>query len=165
MNKTIRIILAILVLLSAAIPSYSQADPDAEKKANEKLWLKWTDEAVTLYQQRKYSEAIALAEKALDIAEKTFGKDHPNVAESLDNLAIYKQAINKYGEAEDHYKRALAILEKNLAPDDHYLAIFMNYLAKFYRKIGKETEARSLEEQAKMIRSGAAGKKNFSLTN
>lgn len=150
----IRAIFAIFLIFAAATQAYSQTISEEEKRANEKLWLEWTDQAVTLYQQHKYSEAIALAEKALDMAERTFGKDHPNVAESLDNLAIYKQAINKYGEAEDHYKRALAILEKNLAPNDHYLAIFMNYLAKFYRKIGKEGEARSLEEQANLIRSG-----------
>lgn len=125
--------------------------------ADEKIWIELQDRAIDLYQAKQYDEAVATATKALAEAEATFGPEHNNVAESLDNLAIYEQALGRNDIAEDHYLRALAILEKNLPPDDHYLAIFMNYVADFYQKIGKPERAAELRARAKAIR--AKGKK------
>lgn len=120
--------------------------------ADEVLWDQLQSRAGDLYQQKKYDDAIKLQREALEVAKKTFGEDDNKVAESMDNLAIYLQAVGNNDEAEELYKKALAILEKNLKPNDHYLAIFMNYVAGFYRKIGKTEEAKNLEEKAKKIR-------------
>jgi len=116
------------------------------------IWVKMTDDAITLYQQRKHKEAIALARKALEFAQKSFGPQHPNVAESMDNLATYLTAEGKYEEAEELYQKALAIIEKNFGSDSQYTAIFLNYLSDFYRKVGKEEEAKKLQERAAAIR-------------
>jgi len=120
--------------------------------AQEKLWLDLTDEAITQYQQKKYDLAIQTARKALDVAEKTFGPEHANVAESLDNLAVYLQAENKFEEAEKLYIRALGIIEKTFGPESEYLGIFLNYLSKFYKKIGKLDVAKQMEDRAAQIR-------------
>lgn len=121
-------------------------------RADEKLWDELQDRAITLYQKKDYPNAVATQREALAVAVETFGTGHPNVAESMDNLAIYDQALGNNAEAEELYRKALAILEKNAKPGDHYLAIFMNYVAGFFRKIGKEDEARRLEERARAIR-------------
>ena len=52
----------------------------------------------------------------LQIREKALGPDHPDVATSLNNLAVLYQAQGRYGEAEPLYQRALAIREKALGP-------------------------------------------------
>jgi tetratricopeptide (TPR) repeat protein len=48
------------------------------------------------------------------IREKTLGTDHPDVATSLNNLALLYSTTGKYSEAEPLYKRALEISEKAL---------------------------------------------------
>ena len=46
---------------------------------------------------------------ALAIYEKALGREHPNVAASLNNLAALYDTQGKYAEAEPLYQRALAI--------------------------------------------------------
>ena len=57
-------------------------------------WQNLDARVVALYQQGWYAEAVNLAEEALKLAEKTFGANHVNVAESLNKLALifYAQA-------------------------------------------------------------------------
>ena len=51
-------------------------------------------EAERLYYEGRYDEAIPLAERSLAIREKAFGPEHPNVAKSLNTLALlYKAKI------------------------------------------------------------------------
>jgi adhesin HecA-like repeat protein len=66
------------------------------------------------YEHALYAEAEPLYTRALEIREKSLGKDHPNVAASLNNLAGLYDAQGRYDEAEPLYKRALEILEKSL---------------------------------------------------
>ena len=62
-------------------------------------------------------EAEPLLKRALDIREKALGKDHPDTANSLNNLAELYNKQGKYVEAEPLYKRALDIREKELGKD------------------------------------------------
>ena len=52
-----------------------------------------------------------LMQRALTIAEASYGPDHPNVATSLNNLAQLLQDTKRLAEAEPLYRRALAIDE------------------------------------------------------
>lgn len=57
-----------------------------------------------------WDEAESLYRRALEIDEESFGKDHPNVARDLNNLASLLQATNRLAEAEPLMRRALQIL-------------------------------------------------------
>ncbi len=63
------------------------------------------------------SKPSLLYRRALEIYEKSLGKDHPDVAKSLNNLALLYYAQGKYDEAEPMYRRALEIYEKSLGKD------------------------------------------------
>ena len=65
----------------------------------------------------------------LAIREKALGPDHPDVAKSLNNLAVLYDNEGRYAEAEPLYKRALAIREKALGPDHPDVAISLNNLS------------------------------------
>jgi len=82
-----------------------------------------------LYKQGKYREAIPLAKEFLKIAEQTYGPDHPNVAGSLNNLAVLYEKQGRYGQAEPLNKRTLAILEKAHGPDHPHVETSRNNLA------------------------------------
>ena len=69
------------------------------------------------FNQGKYKEALTMYEKALSIRLKKLGDDHPNVAETYNNMAVYfKQG--KYEEALTMYEKTLSIRLKKLG-DDH----------------------------------------------
>ena len=55
--------------------------------------------------------------RALAINEQSFGEDHPNVAISLNNLALLLKETNRLAEAEPMMRRALEIFAKSLGPD------------------------------------------------
>jgi tetratricopeptide (TPR) repeat protein len=67
--------------------------------------------------QGRYADAEPLYGRALAIREKALGSDHPNVAQSLDRLAVLYHNQRRYADAEPLYKRALAIREKALGSD------------------------------------------------
>ncbi len=63
---------------------------------------------------RRVSKTDTLFRRALAIREKALGPDHPDVAQSLNNLAGLLDTQGKYAEAEPLFRRALAIMEKAL---------------------------------------------------
>ncbi|MBI5745961.1 MAG: tetratricopeptide repeat protein [Nitrospirae bacterium] len=73
---------------------------------------------IELYGQGRYSEAINYEKKVLEIVEKAMGKEHPDVATSLNNLAALYKSTGRYSEAEPLFKRSLEIWEKTLAGDE-----------------------------------------------
>ncbi|MGH6847493.1 MAG: tetratricopeptide repeat protein, partial [Methylocella sp.] len=54
----------------------------------------------------RYSEAEPLFQRALAIWEKALGPEHPDVATSLNNLALLYDAQGQYVQAEPLYRRA-----------------------------------------------------------
>jgi tetratricopeptide (TPR) repeat protein len=90
--------------------------------------------------------------RALKIDEKILSPEHPDVALSLNNLALLYCDQERYDEAEALYKRVLTILEKALGPDHQNVAYVLENLASLYLKTGKKDEAKKLSEQAKQIR-------------
>ena len=66
--------------------------------------------------QGKYAEAEPLFRRAIEIGEKTLGKDHPDVAADYNNLALLLVDQGKYAEAEPVYRRAFEILRSRTRP-------------------------------------------------
>jgi tetratricopeptide (TPR) repeat protein len=58
-----------------------------------------------------------LCQRSLAIREKALGKDNPDFATSLNNLALLYHAQDHYELAEPLYQRSLAIWEKVLGKD------------------------------------------------
>ncbi|MEO6564253.1 MAG: tetratricopeptide repeat protein, partial [Nitrosospira sp.] len=44
-------------------------------------WVNLNNKARSLYQSGQYEQAIVLVKEALEIAQKEWGNDHPNVAQ------------------------------------------------------------------------------------
>ena len=69
------------------------------------------------------------SKRSLAIQEKALGPNHPDVAMSLNNLAVLYGDQGRYADAEPLYKRSLAIKEKALGPDHPDVAESLNNLA------------------------------------
>ena len=106
-----------------------------------------------LYQgQGRYAEAESLYKQSLVIFEKALGPEHPDVAQSLNNLGELYRAQGKYSKAEPLYKRSLAIWEKALGPEHPNMAQGLENYAALLRKTNREAEATRMEARAKAIR-------------
>ena len=114
---------------------------------------------VGLYSESRaqYRAAEPFYKRALVIWEKALGPDHPDVAETLDNLALLYDAEARYAQAEPLYKRALAIWEKALGPDHPDVALSLNNLAELLCAQGQDAQAEPLHKRALAIREKALG--------
>jgi tetratricopeptide (TPR) repeat protein len=87
----------------------------------------------------------------LVIEEKTLGKDHPDVATSLNNLAGLYDAQGDNAKALPMYVRALAINEKALGKDHPNVGIILDNYADSLEALGKTKEAAAARARAKKI--------------
>ena len=97
--------LIFIVAIMCVSPSFASAQGSAGE------WGILNQVAMDLYRQGEYYLAVAVAQKALKVAEENFGEDHPYVSASLDNLA------GVYG-AQGNYEKAEALLTRSLAISD-----------------------------------------------
>ena len=82
---------------------------------------------------------------------KGAGPDHPDVATSLNNLAVLYDDQGRYADAEPLYKRSLAIREKALGPDHPDVATSLNNLAELYDDQGRYADAEPLYKRSLAI--------------
>jgi S1-C subfamily serine protease len=101
--------------------------------------------------QGREAEAEPLYNRALDIYQKAFGPEHPEVAKQLGNLASVYVAQANFSEAERLFKRVLALDEKVLGPDNVEVANELNNLADVYRAQDRFAEAAQLSGRALTI--------------
>ena len=111
----------------------------------------------TLYQQGRYSEAINFLEEELTVAERIFGRDDPDVALSLNNLAVLYDDLGDYAKAEPLYQRSLEIREKALGSDHPGVAESLSNLAALYFTIGDYSKAEPLYQRSLEIREKTLG--------
>ncbi len=108
----------------------------------------------------EYEKAIKFYRKALEIGEKTIGKEHPAYAIRLNNLAEVYRKQGKYEEAIQLYKQALEIDEKTIGKEHPSYAIRLNNLASVYDSQGRYEEAIELYKQALEIDEKTIGKEH-----
>ena len=124
-----------------------------------KKWNTLTARVVAFYQQGWYAIAEKQANETLEFAEKAFGPDHPNVAESLNNLALICYSQAKEAEA--------AIFEHTLSqrqgdvlwPESPAAAEYLNKLVLLNLSKRKYSQAESFFERALAIKKYGLGQK------
>ena len=95
-----------------------------------------------------YKNAEPLMRRALEIDEKSFGPDHPEVATDLNNLASLLQSTNRLDQAEPLMRRALVIDENSFGPNHPNIAIRLNNLAQLLQDTNRLAEAEPLMRRA-----------------
>ncbi len=87
---------------------------------------------MTYFRQGRYAEAEPLHRRDLAIREATRGPDHPEVAASLNNLALHYDQRGKFDEAEPLYRKALGITRKTLGTGHPDVAASLEHPAVLY---------------------------------
>lgn len=108
--------LFILISLNVLCVSAQTMQPSTALQEAQKI----SAEVVKLFQQKKYDEALLLAQRAISIRENELGKNHISVAQAWRNLAYIQLQREKRKEAEKAFENGFEIYEKNqpLSPAD-----------------------------------------------
>jgi CHAT domain-containing protein len=96
----------------------------------------------------EYGKAEPLYRQALEIYKKALGKDHPDYATSLTNLAWLQRSMGEYARAEPLYRQALEIRKKALGEEHPDYAMSLYSLAGLYASMGEYAQAEALVRKA-----------------
>ncbi|MBD2102058.1 FxSxx-COOH system tetratricopeptide repeat protein, partial [Leptolyngbya sp. FACHB-261] len=118
-----------------------------------------------LAQRAQYTEAEPLLAQALELRQRLLGQDHPDVATSLNNLALLYDSQGRYSEAEPLYLQALELRQRLLGQDHPDVATSLNNLALLYDSQGRYSEAEPLYLQALELRQRLLGQDHPSVAN
>ncbi len=111
-----------------------------------------------LYDVGEWSRSELLIRRALEMDEARYGKDHPEVATDLNNLAQLLKATNRLAEAEPLMQKALEIDEATFGKDHFKVAIRLSNLAALLYRTNRLTEAESLMRRTLAIDERSYGK-------
>jgi TonB family protein len=149
MRKSDSVLPTILFVCLSALSISAQTSPSA---AGSDEARKLNAQAVALYKEGKYEEAIKLQKQALAMWEKELGKEHKLIATGSTNLGEMYKALNRYGEAAGAYRRALKVEEKLLGPEHPDLVVLLIKLGWMHHALAQAGEAEALFNRAVAIR-------------
>jgi tetratricopeptide (TPR) repeat protein len=110
-----------------------------------------------LFNLGRYQEAIEPTKEALQLAEKSFGPDHPEVAIQLNNLGVLYLALGHYWEAQPFFDRALEIREKAFGKEDIRVAAVLTNLGGVFNGMRQWQQAELFYRRALGINKKALG--------
>lgn len=117
-------------------------------KGDEKLWAILNDKLDMLRATERLSEAIRVAEAALDLAKRAFPADHPNIALSLEKLGqLHDQAGNRAA-AKPYLVEAHSVLLKAPQPEPRAIYRSARRLGFLSDNLGETEEAIAYYEKA-----------------
>jgi len=148
-KKKISALPAVLFVCLSTVPVSAQTSADAAGSEDAR---KLNAQAVALYKEGKYEEAVKLQKHALALWEKEVGKEHELILIGSTNLADMYRELGRFKEAADAYQRALSIEEKLLGPEHPDLAVLMIKLAWMHYANAHVSEAEALFKRAVAVR-------------
>ncbi len=93
------------------------------------------------YAFEEFQETGHLLEQVLTIQEKLLGPEHPDLAQTLNNLGVLRHTQGRHAKAEAYYLWALEICEANRFPLNQDAVNLMQNYATFLQEVGRTLEA------------------------
>ncbi|WP_170319967.1 CHAT domain-containing tetratricopeptide repeat protein [Polyangium spumosum] len=146
---------AVAILEKASRPELPGGAGDPASALEEARQL--DDMVARLYGERKYDEAIPLAERELALLESALGPEHTDVAQLLNGLAMLWYWKGDNPKAAALHQRALTLRERALGPHHPYVAQSLNSLAMLHEQKGDYARSEPLHERALAIVEKAFG--------
>ncbi|MEH2108937.1 tetratricopeptide repeat protein [Nostoc sp.] len=150
-----------ITTVSLAIPHIAQvaknliqyaSDDDSRWPFIVNLWF--------YHSQGLYDQALPWCKQCLKVTKKLLGEEHPNVAQSLNNLALLYHSQGRYDKAEALLQQA-SILWRRLLGEEHLdVATSFNNLGELYHSQGRYSEAEPLLQQVLSIRRRLLGEQH-----
>jgi tetratricopeptide (TPR) repeat protein len=140
----------ILLILTIISQTAAQNSPPALQEA-----AKASGEAVKLFGQKKYDEALPFAQKAADLRERELGASHLETAQAYRNLGFVQLGRGDRDEAAKAFEKAVDAFEKNTnleKKDSPALAELLEYLGALRFQQEKYQSAEKFYERAVALR-------------
>jgi tetratricopeptide (TPR) repeat protein len=115
-------------LYTPLLPHVRAVAEKAEMAQVEKAGNLWNSLGYHISDLADYTGAKAAYERALKIRQRAFGKEHPDVAQSLWWLGVIAQEEGNKKSAKEYYERALTIYRKFLPPEHITIKSVEGYL-------------------------------------
>ena len=120
-NMTYCRIILITVLTCAPINTPYARTPQATDSPQLVESRNLTARVVQLYRERKYDEALPLAKRSIELAERAFGSQDSRLISLLINLGALYVATIHFDDARIPFERALNIAETDFGSEDLHL--------------------------------------------
>ena len=117
--------------------------------------------AYVLCMHSDYKKALEYNKKALAINERVFGKEHPEIAKTFNNMGGVFHAQGDYDMALKYFGKALSIKEEALGPEHSSTAVTHNNIASVYADKGDYKSALEYYGKALTIIEREFGTKNY----
>ena len=112
----------------------------------------------TLYNEQGHiDKALKHFYLGLEMSEKIYGENHPNIAIPLHNIAQINSTRGFLRQAEVQFERTLGILERNLEPEDLIIGMCFRNIAVLYERQGRLADAERLHRRTLEIRQKGYG--------
>jgi tetratricopeptide (TPR) repeat protein len=138
-----------ILAVTAAIPHLAEAAT---------TWQRWLEDESLAWPfvglgrfyagQGAYGQAEPWYRDCLAVTRDHLGEAHPDVAASLNNLAILYKSQGRYSEAEPLHQEALALRKQLLGEAHPAVAQSLNNLALLYKSQGRYSKAEPLFQEA-----------------
>ncbi len=162
MKCTLTITVVSLLIFQTASPVFAQGSRSkpSESKTSEAsktdgarstIGTKFDRRAEKFRLKGMYKQAEPVMKRSLSYKEQRVGPDTPEVAVSLNNLAMLYQEQSQYAKAEPLHLRALAIRVKALGLDHHEVAETLRNLTALYKAQDQQAKADALPTRAREI--------------
>ncbi|QPJ66578.1 MAG: tetratricopeptide repeat protein [Candidatus Nitrohelix vancouverensis] len=99
-------------------------------------------QVMELYRAGSYSKAVPLAVNALEMRKEILGPTHPNVAVSMNNLALLYVSLGRYQQAERLYLKALKIFQMHLSMEHEHVSATLKNLEALYKALDEGEKER-----------------------
>lgn len=125
--------------------------------AQEARWAQLSQQVEQLRQRGQASQALPVAQQAVQIAQSTFGPNDRRLGLSLDALGLLYKSLDDLADADSCLRRALAIIKAADGPSSKDAATILLNLADLYADHGRWGEAESDFREALTISVQAYG--------
>ncbi len=132
-----------LSLVTLLFTTLTVADPPKEPS-----YADVNTQAIQLFQQSKYAEAIEREGQAIKMAEEKLGADDEKLTNMLLNLARMHEAQKTYADAVPIYQRVISMQEKNSGAESLEVAGTWESLGSLYVLLEKYTDAENALRKA-----------------
>ena len=132
------------------------------KEEEASLWSKIGD--VYLLQGESKKTLMAF-EKAFQLAQSVYEKDHLSMASFYDNMGLIYNALGKSDEAIHLYRQALEIYKKSYGEANSHTAVAYHHLAGAYESQGEYAKAFLLYQKSLTINKAISGENDMSIAS
>ena len=98
--------------------------------------------------EREQERRVAIARRRVELMEKYYGKEHPDVGRAMGELGSVLDKEGKYDEALAVYEEAIKLVMKSLGEGHPNVATSYNNIASVYDSQGKYDEALGMYEKS-----------------